>query len=93
MNNFQVPNDGTLVVTAVDPVSVGLENDIVANDRIGGCLNPMVAGIPNDVPLDLVWRFAIGAVDDHTGIVRVVDDVVANDVVVRAVFQFDAVTL
>lgn len=81
------------MVAAVDAVALGVEDEVVADDGIGGGLNTVVAGVPNHVSLNDVGWIAIGVVNDDAGVVRVVDNVVANDISVAAVLEFDPVAL
>lgn len=89
----QVSNDCALVVAAVDAVALGVEDEVVADGGISGGLNTVVASVPNHVSLDDVGCLAICVVNDDAGVVGVVDDVVANDISVAAVLEFDPVAL
>ncbi len=89
----QVSNDCALVVAAVDAVAFGVEDEVVADDGVCCGLNAVVAGVPNHVSFDDVGCLAIGVVNDDAGVVRVVDNVVANDISVAAVLEFDPVAL
>ena len=93
VDDLQISNDRALVIARGDSFAAGIENDVVADDGIGGGLNAVVAGVPNDVALDDVGSLAVGVVDDDAGIVCIVNDVVADDVAVAAVLEFDAVAL
>lgn len=93
MDDCEVSDDGALVIAAVDALSFGIVDDIVANDGIGGGLDAVVAGVPNDVSLDDIGGLAVGVVDDDAGVVGVVDHVVADDVSVASIFELDSVAL
>jgi len=81
------------VIAGGDALAVVVEDDVVADDGISCGLNAVVASVPNDVALDDVGSFAVGVVNDDAGVVGVVNDIVADDVAVAAVFEFDAVAL
>ena len=53
----------------------------------------MVAGIPDSIALNDVRCLPVRVIDDDAGVVGVVDDVVADDVIKAAVLEFDAVSL
>lgn len=93
MHDGEVPDDGTLMVPAMDAIALGVENDVVADDGIGGGLDAVVAGVPDDIPLDDIGCFPVGIIDDDAGIICVVDDIVADDVSVASVFDLDAISL
>ena len=93
MNDGEVANDRALMVAAVNTIALGVEDDVVADDGVGGGLDAVVAGVPDDVSFDDVGCFSVGVVDDDARIVGVVDDVVGDDIAVTAVFEFDAVAL
>ena len=93
MDDRKVSNNGALVIAAVDAVALGVEDEVVADGGISGGLNTVVASVPNHVSLDDVGCLAICVVNDDAGVVGVVDDVVANDISVAAVLEFDPVAL
>lgn len=70
-----------------------VENDVVPDNCVGDCLDAF-AGVPDDIAFDDVDAFA-AAVHENARIfgadIRVMDDIVADDVAVRAEFYFDAV--
>ena len=70
-----------------------VENDIVPDNSVGNHLDTF-AGVPDNVALDDVDSFTT-AVHENAGVfgadIRIVDDVVTDDVPVRTEFYFDAV--
>ena len=69
------------------------DQQIVADDRLALHLMDVVVAPIADVLLDDVQAIAVGAVGEDARIVRIVNAVAANPVVVRALLDFDAVPL
>ena len=93
VDDGKISHHRALVVSAVDALAFGFEDNVVSNDGIGGGLNAMIAGVPNDVTLDDVGGLSIGIIDNDSRVIGVVDDVVADDVPETPVFQFDTIAL
>lgn len=70
-----------------------IEDNVISDNRIGDDLDAL-SGVPDDIALDDVDPFA-AAIDENARIffadVRIVNNVVANDVSIRAEFELDAV--
>src|SRR5690606_14418730 len=70
------------------------EHDVVADDGVRRRLDPVVVRVPDYVGLDDVRRpVADRAVGQDAGVIRVVDDVVADDVARAPFLDLDAVAL
>ncbi len=93
VDNGQVPRDSPLVVLAMDTVVPTSKDNVVANHRVGSGLDRMGLTAPDDVAFDDVRRFATGAIDQNSRVLRVVDHVVADDVVVATLLDFNAIAL
>ena len=85
MHDRQVAGHAGLVRLHRYPVRVRAQDDVVADNRVGSRLDSVVAAIPHHVRFENVGRTVTdGAVREDARIVRVVDYVVADDVVVAA---------
>ena len=81
------------MIAGGDAFASGVVDDVVLYDGVGGGLDSVVAGVPNNVSFDDVGSLAVGVVDDDTGIVGIMNDIVADDIAVAAVLEFDPVAL
>ena len=68
--------------------------DVIAHDRVGGNLHRVVGDVPDDIAFnDVLCAVTNGAVKENSRVIGIVDDVVANNVAVTALLDFDAITL
>ena len=93
VHELEILRRRTLVRLRVETVAGTVEDDVIADDGIGSRLDTGRAAVPQDVAFDDVLRITRRAVDDDARPVRVVYDVVANNIGVRAELDLDAVAL